>query len=308
MNKTPRKRTRSSAEATIEKDSVNPDVERDGVGVVIPIESLKLPKKQPRRSFDKNKMEQLVESVRRFGILSPLIVRPLSDETYELVAGERRYRSAIELGLTEVPVVVRQMSEKESFELALLENLQRDDLNAIDETEGLLDLLCETLDLDRAGVVSLLNQAANAERRGQPLTDNVIRQIEQVDEIFLTVGRLNRESFRSNRLPLLNLPDDVLAFLRKGELEYTKAKAIAKLDDIKLRRELMRRVVKEGLSLTDVKRIVDAAMKGGDAPQLLDVKKELKSITRIKSAAWDNEGKQKKLKKLLAELRAVLQD
>ena len=231
---------------------------------MISIESLQLPKKQPRRSFDKNKMKQLVESVRRFGILEPLIVRPLPDETYELVAGERRYRAATELGLTEVPVVVRQMSEKESFELALLENLQRDDLNAIDETEGLLDLLCETLDLDRAGVVSLLNQAANAERRGQSLTDNVTRQIEQVDQIFLTVGRLNRESFRSNRLPLLNLPDDVLAFLRKGELEYTKAKAIAKLDDVKLRRELMGRVVEEGLSLTDVKQLVDAAMNGSD--------------------------------------------
>lgn len=308
MDKTPRKRTRSPAETTIDKNPVIPDSKGDGVGVVIPIESLKLPKKQPRRSFDKNKMEQLVESVRRFGILEPLIVRPLPDKTYELVAGERRYRSAIELRLTEVPVVVRRMSEKESFELALLENLQRDDLNAIDETEGLLDLLCETLDLDRAGVVSLLNQAANAERRGQPLTDNVTRQIEQIDEIFLTVGRLNRESFRSNRLPLLNLPDDVLAFLRKGELEYTKAKAIAKLDDVKLRRELMSRVAKEGLSLTDVKRLVDAAMKGSDAPQSLDVKKELKSITRIKSAAWDDEGKQKKLKKLLAELRAVLQE
>ena len=282
-------------------------------GLEISRDSIKLPKKQPRRSFDPIKLQQLVESVRKFGILEPLIVRPLSNETnetYELVAGERRYKAAIEVGLTNVPVVVREMSEKEAFELALLENLQRDDLNPIDETEGLLDLLCETLELSQAKVISVLNKAASAERRGQEIADNVTRNnIEKIDEIFLTVGRINRESFRSNRLPILNLPIDVLTFLRKGDLEYTKAKVIAKIGDQKLRQKLMRQVVKEGLSLSELKKRVTLLTEGDSASvKPFDIKKELKSISSIKSAAWNDECKQHRLQSLLEEIRMVLED
>lgn len=309
MSSSARKRTRSSALSTTSENPESVDRKGKQVGCLISIESIKLPEKQPRRSFDSIKMQQLIESVRKFGILEPLIVRPLSDENYELVAGERRYRAATEVELSEVPVIVRDMSKKEAFELALLENLQRDDLNSIDETEGLLDLLCETLELSHSEVISLLNKAANAERRGQPLTDNVTRKsIEKVDEVFLTVGRINRESFRSNRLPILNLPDDVLAFLRKGELEYTKAKAIAKIDDPKMRRKLMQQSVKESLSLTDVKQRVNSIVLGGKgSAQSIELKEELKSISRIKSAAWGDESKRQQLQDLLESIRIVLE-
>lgn len=284
------------------------DAKGEAVGLQIELKNISLPAKQPRRFFDPTRLQQLTESVREYGILEPLIVRPLSDDrTYELVAGERRLRAAKEIGLKKVPAIVRDMTEKEAFELALLENLQRDDLNAIDETEGLLDLLCETLELERQEVVNLLNKAANAERRGQLLTDNVTRQIEEIDKVFVTVGRLNRESFRSNRLPLLNLPEDVLDVLRAGELEYTKAKVIAKLPDVKRRKDVMEQVIRERLSLADVKKLVGGLLgKQGNAVKSSDVRAELKSLAQIKSAAWEDERKQKKIKKLLAELRAVL--
>ncbi|MEL7354381.1 MAG: ParB/RepB/Spo0J family partition protein [Cyanobacteria bacterium J06650_10] len=286
------------------------DAKGDAVGIQVALKDIKLPEKQPRRFFDPTRMQQLVESVRKFGILEPLIVRPLlNDRTYELVAGERRLRAAKEVGLKKVPVIVREMTEKEAFELALLENLQRDDLNAIDETEGLLDLLCETLELERQEVVNLLNKAANAERRGQSLTDNVIRQIEKIDEVFVTVGRLNRESFRSNRLPLLNLSEDVLEVLRNGKLEYTKAKAIDKLTNAKQRKDVMEQVIRERLSLVDVKKLVRRLLgKQGDAVKSSDMRAELKSLVQTKSTAWEDQEKQQKLKKLLSELRAILRE
>lgn len=276
----------------------------DSVGKMIPIKSLKLPKKQPRRSFDAEKLKQLRDSVRKHGILEPIIVRPGSGNTYELVAGERRYRAAKAEKLPMVPVIIRDLEDQEAFELALLENLQRDDLNPIDETEGVLDLLCQRLSIDQTELVSLLNQAANAERRRQPLTDNVIRQIEVVDELLRTIGRLTRESFRSNRLPLLSLPEDILEYLRGGDLEYTKAKVIAKLekDD---RRALAEETIKEGLSLREVRQRVKELMpepKGAAR----NLKSSFKAVVNTKSDAWTDEKKRPKIEALLNELEGLL--
>lgn len=308
MTSTKQRSTRPSTKTTKTEKPVDTANKERHVGKLIPIDNIQLPLKQPRRSFNQTKLEQLTESVRKFGILEPLIVRPLSEDVFELVAGERRYKAATEVGLLEVPVVIRQMTEKEAFELALLENLQRDDLNPVDETEGLLDLLCESLDLSRQEVISIMNKAANAERKHQIVTDNVIRNyIEKIDSIFLTVGRTSRESFRSNRLPLLNLPPDVLEFLRDGRLEYTKAKVIAKIEDRRMRKKLMRETVEAGLSLKAVKQRVSELLSddpnGGGETTLKD---ELQAIARIKSNAWNDKRKQKKLKTLLSEVRAVL--
>ena len=308
MAQTTRRKTRLSTKATDSKKAASATNEGFQVGRLLSLDLIKMPARQPRRSFDSAKLKQLVESVRRFGILEPLIVRPLPSNTFELVAGERRYKAAIEVGLTEVPVVVRTMTEKEAFELALLENLQRDDLNPVDETEGLLDLLCESLELDRKKVISTMNKAASAERKGQSITDNVIRNhITEIDRIFQTVGRVSRESFRSNRLPILNLPSDVLRFLRKGTLEYTKAKAIAKIEDKRVRKKLMREVVEKSLSLKAVKQRVNQLIL--DEPQddcQAELKAELRAIARMRSQAWNDRQKQKKLKSLLIEVRAVL--
>ena len=224
------------------------------IGQWVDIEQIKLPHRQPRRSFDREKLVELTASIEEYGILEPLIVRPLNDRLYELVAGERRYRAAKNAGKTQIPVIVKDIDEQQAFELALLENMQRDDLNAIDETEGMLELIRQHLDIaSNQEVIQLLNKAANAQRRNQDLTDNVTRQIEIIDELFIKIGRSNRESFRTNRLPLLNLPDDVLQVLRQGRLDYTKAKAIAKLESEIDRRNLMELVITEKLTLSQLK-------------------------------------------------------
>ena len=275
---------------------------------LISIDNVRIPPKQPRRYFDPNKLNQLAASIEQFGILEPLIVRPIENGQYELVAGERRYRAAKQVGLEKIPVIVRDIDEKQAFELALLENLQRDDLNPIDETEGILELLSQSLQLSTAAIISLLNRAANAQKRGQSLTDNVIRQIEVVDNLFLTVGRLNRESFRTNRLPLLNLPEDVLAVLRQGELEYTKAKAIARIPDEKQRKQLMQQVIDEQLSLSELKQHIgelQAQLKGNSSSR--NLRDEFKAITRFKSLAWEDTSKYERLEELLTELKGLLE-
>src|SRR5919202_4468060 len=115
----------------------------DGVRM-LSLDTLKLPESQPRRYFDPRAMDELVGSIQRHGILQPLLVRPLGEdraEQYEIVAGERRYRAAREAGLAEVPAVVRKIGDEEAVQYALLENLQREDLNPVEETEGILRLL-----------------------------------------------------------------------------------------------------------------------------------------------------------------------
>jgi ParB family transcriptional regulator, chromosome partitioning protein len=217
------------------------------------VNQIELPQHQPRRYFNPEKMAQLVQSIQEHGILEPLLVRPLPNGRYELVAGERRLRAAQTAKLAEVPIVVRELDDRQALQVALLENLQREDLNPVEETEGILQLLAIALDLTADEVVSLLHQAYNAKQRGQKLNGNVTIQLKKVEDVLATVGRFNAESFRSNRLPLLNLPSNVLEMLRQGKLEYTKARAIARLKDEQQRQELLDQVLGQNLSLTEIK-------------------------------------------------------
>jgi ParB family transcriptional regulator, chromosome partitioning protein len=279
----------------------------------VDVQAIQLPQRQqPRRYFEPEKMKQLKASIEEHGILEPLIVRPLKNGEYELVAGERRFRAANELGLTEVPVVVREFSDQKAYEVSLLENLQRDDLNAIDETEGILHLLCQAFDYSGEEVISLLNLAANAQRRSVSLTDDKLHQIDLVDQLFLKVGRLNRESFRTNRLPLLNLPEDVLQVLRQGKIEYTKAKAISKLEQAKQRKVLIQEAITNNWSLTEIKSRIKEIQKESSNIAVIPTGKQLQaslsSLSKLKSDAWNDKKKQKELAKILAELEALLQN
>src|SRR4051812_39327951 len=138
----------------------------DNVGL-LSLDTLRLPESQPRRYFDPRAMDELLRSIQRHGILQPLLVRPLGDDQageYEIVAGERRYRAAREVGLAKVPVVVRKMGDEEAVQYALLENLQREDLNPVEETEGILRLIALGLEKDVEEVISLLYKMQNSVR------------------------------------------------------------------------------------------------------------------------------------------------
>ncbi|MGM3309613.1 ParB/RepB/Spo0J family partition protein [Anabaena sp. WFMT] len=138
----------------------------------VKLQNIHLPPQQPRRYFDPQALAELVASVKQHGILQPLLVRPLTGGKYELVAGERRYRAATEVGLEEVPVVVRKLSDDQAFQLALIENLQRQDLNPVEETEGILHLLAIRLESDVEAVKSLLYRMKNASSKGEKQLKN----------------------------------------------------------------------------------------------------------------------------------------
>jgi ParB family chromosome partitioning protein len=287
------------------EDLLSMDVESPTA--TVNIDKIRLPAQQPRRYFDPEKLSQLVQSVKEHGILQPLLVRAVNGE-FELVAGERRLRAAKAAGLTEVPIITKELSDHQTLQIALLENLQREDLNPVEETEGILELLCMELDVNSGEVISILNQVANAKKRGLELTENVSRQLEIIESVLSGVGRFSAESFRTSRLPLLNLPDDVLEVLRQGKIEYTKARAIAKVKDEGERRELLDKVINENLSLSEIKQLVKELTPGKTTPKETLNAKYSEIGKRLKNAqVWEDVKKTKKLEKLLSDLEQLLE-
>lgn len=272
----------------------------------IAIEKIKLPSSQPRRYFSSQSMETLIASVKKDGILQPLLVRPLNDE-YELVAGERRYRAAQKVGLLEVPVVVREMSDLETTQYALTENLQREDLNPVEETEAILNLLALNLDKTIPEIISLFNQFSNSKRG---LTNNVVRKtdIEIIENIFKTLGRFSLESFRTHRLPLLNLPNLILDSLRQGEIAYTKAIVLAKIKNEQQQRELLSEAIAKNLSLSEIKERIKQLQPQKEnnlAKEKID--KIIKNLN--KSKMWEKEPKKwQRLEKLLDKIELLLDE
>lgn len=276
--------------------------------IALAITQIKLPPSQPRRYFDPQKLEELSRSIQKFGILEPLLVRPLTGGDYELVAGERRLKAAQLALLTEVPVVIREMDDDITRQVRLVENLQREDLNPVEETEGVLELLTLALEINSESVISVLNQSANAKKRSLILTDNVIRQVEKIESVLSAIGRFNAESFRANRLPLLNLPSDVLDAVRQGKIEYTKARALARVKDEDKRQELLQLAISENLSLTQINERIQATLISVPASNSLKERYKQAMPKLQKAHVWDNPKKQKTLEKLLAQIEALIEE
>jgi len=273
---------------------------------VVAISSIRLPQQQPRRYFDSEKLEQLTISVKKLGILEPLLVRLLHPGEYELVAGERRYRAAQKAGLTEIPVVVRELTDEEALQLSLIENLQREDLNPVEETEAILQLLATQLSSSAEEARALLYRMQN-EVKGK-VTQNVLgsQEGELVKTMFDSLGLMSWESFVSSRLPLLNLPDEVIEALRQGQIEYTKAQAIARLKDTQARQALLFKAIQENLSLKEILERIRLQRKPQEKPQSLKIIFKETSNRLQKAKFWDNPKKQQALEKLLKQMEALL--
>jgi ParB family transcriptional regulator, chromosome partitioning protein len=238
--------------------------------VEVAVERLRPSPAQPRAHFDDRALADLTESIRAHGVLQPLLVRTASEGAFEIVAGERRWRAAKAAGLSTVPVRVLAIDEQGSLAVAMVENLQREDLNPLEEAEGYLELLRLRLadepgfsplgsDEDPKQAVIRLLRALNNRSAGNT-KDNVVLTLEPaIAEVFSRVGRIAWPSFVAHRLPLLSLPDDVRAAVRSGRLEYTKARLIARVtaerlegDDARarrMRRDLIEQATTEGLSV-----------------------------------------------------------
>ncbi|QHG20964.1 ParB/RepB/Spo0J family partition protein [Nostoc sp. ATCC 53789] len=280
----------------------------------VAINLIKLPQSQPRRYFDLKKLEELSRSIKELGILEPLLVRPLPGGGYEVVAGERRYRAASMAALTEVLIISREMDDATAYQVRLVENLQREDLNPLEETEGILELLVLRLEMTRDEVISHLNRMRNVCDRyeeNSELRHNVMSQPETkiIEELFSSLGRMSWQSFVKNRLPLLNLPPDVLEVLRSGQIEYTKALAIARIQDEKTRIQFLEDAIAYNLSLSEIKRKIKEIEQQtkSETPSLKDLADD--TFRRLKkSQVWDDPKKKAKVEKLLAQLDALMQD
>src|SRR3982750_4037743 len=191
--------------------------ERKGV-MNLGIEEIRPDKSQPRRHFDEVHIEELAESIRSKGVLLPLIVRR-SSEGYVLVAGERRWRAAQKAGLRELPVMVREVTEKEAFEIALIENIQREDLNPVEEAEAYKRLI---------------------EEHG--LTQ---------EELAARVGK--ERSTVANALRLLRLPEAIQRAVVSGELSMGHARALLAIHDEGDLRKAAEKVIAEALSVAPPK-------------------------------------------------------
>ncbi|KOP23287.1 chromosome partitioning protein ParB [Hapalosiphon sp. MRB220] len=303
----------------------SPDAETPpATETTIKLEDIVLPEHQPRRYFDPQALKELAESVKQHGILQPLLVRPVGEGKYELVAGERRYRAAQSVKLSVVPVVVRELSSEQAFQLALIENLQREDLNPIEETEGILHLLAIRLKSDVEAVKSLLYRMKNAQSKEEQSLDSLdssrrnvspkedSEQFQTVQEVFESLGLMNWLSFTTKRLPLLNLPEEILMALREGKLEYTKAQALARVKDDELQKKLLSEAIASDWSLSQIKEqiIVSTAAEPPTSKTPNQIPERLKDITqRIKKRQlWKEPRKEKQLVNLLNKLEALLGD
>lgn len=171
---------------------------------------------QPRREFNARSLQELASSIEEQGVLQPLLVRPLKDGQYEIVAGERRWRAAQLAGLSEVPVVIRPLSDEEARRAALVENLQREDLNVVDEVDAKLELVAERLGLSREAARTRLMQLLREEEGPEH---------ERLGELFAALGE-SWSHFAKSKLRVLNWPAPVLEAVRSG-LAYTVAGVVA---------------------------------------------------------------------------------
>lgn len=302
---------------------------------LVKLSDIHRPSEQPRRYFDPQALQELVASIEIHGILQPLLVRPLSQGGYELVAGERRYRAATEAGLSEVPVVVKELDDESAWAISLIENLQRSDLNPIEETEGIVQLLAIKLESDpqevprtlyrlQKGLKSIDDQEWSEQmsesedapgksshnvmgNNGSAPLDIASSELSLVEEVFKSLGLMNWESFVKNRLPLLNLPEDIKLALRRGQIAYTKAKAIATLKDEESRTALLAEAIDQRLSLSQIKEKIKELYPASPS-QAKEIPDRLKAAyQQVKqNRIWEDQKKRKQLETLLNKLEALI--
>lgn len=174
-------------------------------------------REQPRKSFDDEALSELAASIEKHGVLQPIVVRPVPVGGYKIVAGERRWRAARLAGLKELPAIVREISDAEAMEIALIENLQREDLDPVEEALGYRQLM-ERCDYTQEAAAKTLGKSRSAV---------------------------------ANSLRILKLPHEALELLRSGALNAGHAKAILSLEDAEMQMEAARQIVEKRLNVRE---------------------------------------------------------
>ena len=217
--------------------------------VEIPLEELRSNPYQPRVVFDEEALKELADSIKVHGVFQPIIVKK-SIRGYEIIAGERRVKASRMAGLDTVPAIVREFDDTEMMEIALLENLQREDLNPFEEANAYVKIM-------------------NAKGLTQ-------------EEFSKVVGK--SQSYINNTIGLLRLPEDVKDMVIKSQLSMTHARILSKISDPAVVRKLAKRVVDEGMSVRNLEEIA----KGSDIPKVVKVVRPVKEENREYKYIEDN--------------------
>ncbi len=191
--------------------------------LVLNINEIEPNKYQPRKNFNRETLETLAESIRLNGIIQPILVRKIDEEKYQIIAGERRYKAAKMVGLAEVPVIIKEIEDYEVTELALIENLQREDLNPIEEATSFLMLV------EKYGLTQ--------------------------DEVSKRVGR--SRSAITNSIRLLNLPKEIIEEIERGRLSSGQARALLSIKDEEELKDMAKKVIERGMSVREIERLVN---------------------------------------------------
>lgn len=193
----------------------------DGAVATLKITEVEPNKDQPRRAFSDEALRELADSIREHGVIQPLVVRPIDNGGYQIVAGERRWRAARMAGLSEVPVVIRELDDNQTLEIAIIENLQREDLNPVELALGYRALM------DNYGMTQ--EQVADKLGKSRPVIANTIR--------------------------LLALPEKILEYVRSGEISRGHAKALLSLEDDPLIEHVAGRILKGEILVRDIEKM-----------------------------------------------------
>lgn len=225
---------------------------RENAGGVsyIDINDIKPNTEQPRRNFDPDKISELANSITEHGIIQPLVVRK-KDGQYEIVAGERRWRASREAGLKSVPCIVREFSDEENMLIAIIENMQREDLNPIEEAMG-LEQMMKTYGMTQ-------------------------------EEISRSVSK--SRPYISNMLRLLKLPEEVRTFVEEGKISTGHARALINVGNSEKQRKLCQMIVREGISVRQIESLAADEKKPRRKPlkkvktaETLSIERELKEL------------------------------
>ena len=234
-------------------DELNPSVNK------LRIMEIEPNRDQPRKDFDEKTLSELAESIEQHGVLQPLVVRPLTNGGYQLVAGERRWRAARIAGLTEVPVVIKELTDEEVIEIAMIENLQREDLNPLEEALGYRYMM------DELNITQ--EQAAEKVGKSRPAVANAIR--------------------------LLRLPDEVQEMVKNNLISPGHARALLGFENQELIIQTAKRIVKEDLSVREVETLVKNSQK---TPKVPKQQKRDKFFSEVELALVENLGRKVKIK------------
>ncbi len=279
------------------------DGSRISQATVSPSQILRRPYKS-RREKDPKFFEELVASIKNYGFRGSIWVQRLPNGQLRLIAGETRLEAGIVAGLAEIPVDIVETDDITAVKLSRVENARRRNLNALDDTEELLYLLALTLGKSREETKKIMYRFKNA-AEGNSSIDSQIK--EKIEAVFHEVAPdLGVMTFVSSRLPLLELPENVLEAYIAGQLEYTKAVELGRIEDELVRQVLLRETIEQGLSLAALKARIRPTSPRTAIDRMEKLRGQIESINRKSFLKLPFEQRYQ-LKQTIKELEGLLQ-